>query len=191
MISLAETMRAIYGAWRLARLDAGGLQAYDGSLAGFWRSFSAAIIVAPAQILLLWLAPDSAAPGPASGRLIAVESLSYVIGWTAFPLAAYYLTQFVDRSNRYLIYITAYNWAQVIEMAAWLALSLVSALLFSAAPPPLLQVLLIALVFGYEWFIARRALGVPGLAAAMFVAAGFVIVFFLDILTQGLLHAPA
>lgn len=191
MISLAEIMRAIHGAWRLARLDAGGLQAYDGSEAVFWRSFSAAIIIAPAEILLFWLAPDSATPGPAPGRLVAIESISYVIGWTAFPLAAYYLAHLVGRSHRYLLYITAYNWAQVIEMAAWLTLSLVGTLLFSGATPPFFQILLMTVILGYEWFIARRALGVPGLAAAMFVAAGFVIVIFLDILTQGLLHAPA
>ena len=39
MISLREVFTALYGAYRLARLDAGGLKYFDITDQGFWRSF--------------------------------------------------------------------------------------------------------------------------------------------------------
>ena len=48
-----ETLRALYGAYRLARLDAGGMAYFDSSIGGFWRSFFAAVLVVPFYALLL------------------------------------------------------------------------------------------------------------------------------------------
>ena len=42
-----SVIRSIYGAWRLALLDPSGLNWFDVSIEGFWRSFFAAAIVAP------------------------------------------------------------------------------------------------------------------------------------------------
>ena len=44
---------SIYGAYRLARLDAAGMSYFDTSVAGFWRSFFAAVIIAPFYAMLL------------------------------------------------------------------------------------------------------------------------------------------
>ena len=43
-----EIAYGIYGAWRLARLDVTGMEVFDRTVAGFWKSFFAAVLVAPA-----------------------------------------------------------------------------------------------------------------------------------------------
>ena len=53
MPSLAEVARAIYGAWRLMLFDADGMTFFDLSTGGFWRSFFAAVVVAPLYAVLV------------------------------------------------------------------------------------------------------------------------------------------
>ena len=55
MPSANQVMYALYGAYRLARFDAAGMRYFETSIEGFWRSFFAAVIVAPPYALLLFL----------------------------------------------------------------------------------------------------------------------------------------
>ena len=81
MISLREVLTALYGAYRLARLDVGGLRFFDITDQGFWRSFFAAALVAPLYLVLL-LIRYSNLPAPIPlFRFIALESIAYVIAW--------------------------------------------------------------------------------------------------------------
>src|ERR1700719_1853975 len=106
-----ETQLAIGGALKLARGDARGLGFFDASLDGFWRSFRAAAICYPLYLILLAFrvtADKWAASGVAS--IIAVESIAYVISWTAFPLLMLPLCRALGRENRFLAFMVAYNW---------------------------------------------------------------------------------
>ncbi len=175
--SAAEIAYGLYGAWRLARLDPAGMNHFDRSLEGFWKSFFAAVLAAPAQILifLLQLRELEISAGPL--RVVVVQSLIYVISWLAFPLVMYYLTQSLDRAKSYRGFIVAYNWAHLIQL-----LLVVPAVLLIAGdglPGPIAGLLHIgglAAVLGYVWFIARTAQALPGLGAAGVVA----LAFFLD-----------
>jgi len=53
--SAREMMYALYGAYRLARFDAGGMRYFDASIDGFWRSFFAAVLIAPFYLIYQWL----------------------------------------------------------------------------------------------------------------------------------------
>ena len=59
----AELRLALVGSLRLARGDRGGLDCFDRSLEGFWRSFRAAIIAYPLYLILLTMRV-SVADGP-------------------------------------------------------------------------------------------------------------------------------
>ena len=48
-----EIVASLYGAWRLMRLDPTGMTYFNLSADGFWRSFFAAVIVAPAYVLFV------------------------------------------------------------------------------------------------------------------------------------------
>lgn len=170
MITREEIARSVYGAWRLARLDPGGMRCFDGTEESFWRSFFAAAIVAPAYALLTGMTYSQLPPGSSVFRITIVECIAYVIGWTAFPLAAVYLTRMVDRGGRYFAYITAYNWSQVISTVLLLAVSFLGQTVVPGPLAPLLGLAAIAVILAYEWYIARTALNCAGLFAAGFVA---------------------
>ncbi|HEY2889210.1 MAG TPA: hypothetical protein VGJ31_01215 [Dongiaceae bacterium] len=182
MLSLAEISHATYGAWRLALFDAGGMRYFDRSLEGFWRSFRVALLVAPGAILLAWL---DLADGHAHGgwfRIGAGEVITYVLSWTAFPLAAYYLTQFIGRSERYLGYITADNWASVIETALFLVAGAIAHT--GIIPKGYAQLVPLAANIAaliYEWFIARTALNLSRLGALGIVLLAYIIALTINI----------
>jgi hypothetical protein len=167
MLTLAELGPAVYGAWRLARFDAGGMRYFDRSPNGFWRSFWAAPLAAPvvAVLIAIHLARmHVAASGP---RIVLGEAIAYAIGVVAFPLVAFYLTRLIDREREYVGFIVAYNWSGLLQLAVLLpaALLAVSGILPGGAPAVLIFAGQIA-VLVYEWFVVRTALRLPGFGAA-------------------------
>ena len=156
----AEIVSSIYGAYRLARLDQTGMTHFNLSVEGFWRSFFAALIVAPGYALLVSerLLEDG---DLGLGRFALVEGAAYVLGWVAFPLAALFLTQALDLSRNYVALIVAANWAAVIQIAILLAGQIVGLVL----PVVLASLILIGItgaVLFYQWFVVRTALETTG-----------------------------
>ena len=104
-------------------------------------------------------------------RIVTAETIGYVIAWVAYPLAAFYLTRFVDRQQDYLGFIVALNWASVIQLAvqtpAHVIASTGSAARRHGRRPPVLGAELGCLA--YEWFITRTALRLSGFGAVGFV----------------------
>jgi hypothetical protein len=176
MLSLAEIGPAIYGAWRLAWFDPNGMRYFDQSLNGFWRSFRVAILAAPFTALLIALDLSHEKLGGGWFRVLAGESIAYVIGWVAFPLLAYYLTEAIDRRGQYLGFIVAYNWSTLIQLAVILPAALIAQ---SGILPVGLAVILTlaayAAILVYEWFVVRTALALSVLGAAGVVLIDFVL----------------
>src|SRR5262245_44712329 len=114
MLDLMGAARGIAGAWRLARLDPGGFRYFDLSEEGFWKSFQAALVAAPLFIVLILLRTEDHPLSADPLRAIFIEAIGYVVGWTAYPLAAWYLASALGKGQRYIAYIIAYNWANVI-----------------------------------------------------------------------------
>jgi hypothetical protein len=168
VVSLREVSNGMYGAWRLARLDAGAMAWFDRSADGVWRSFWAMALAYPGFLVLLALrpTPDQAWAVP-SLRLVVIESISYVIAWVAFLLIVIEFCRWI-RERECLDFIIAYNWSQVLQTGLWLAVALLAS---PFAPVPAAVVHLVAWValIGYEWFIARVALGAGGLVATAVV----------------------
>ncbi|MEE8559938.1 MAG: hypothetical protein V3S88_04435 [Alphaproteobacteria bacterium] len=188
MITAREATFALYGAYRLARVDPGGLGYFDATIEGFWRSFYAALLVAPAYVIVLALdlGARPAAAGPA--RLVLVEGIAYVISWTAFPLAMVYFAQKLDRGRHYIRYIVAHNWAAVLAMAVLLPATAVAA---SAAAAEALRLLAIIAIFVYQWYIVRTALEITGGQAAAVVVLSLILDIFVAVIASGMLRGPA
>jgi hypothetical protein len=172
-----EVSSALYGAWRLARLDPAGLGFFDRSREGLIRSFRAAIFVYPAFLLLLGLRiEDKVWEQSGAGRIILIETIGYVVSWTAFPLATLRLARFLDRETRWPGFIVAFNWSQVLEyvLVLFCAGLAISGVLPAGVGAGLLHATTIACLL-YEWYIARVALDVPGTAATIAVLIELVI----------------
>ena len=95
-----EVQLAVGGALKLARGDPRGLDFFDTSIDGFWRSFRAALISYPFFLILLAFRV-SAAHWEESGvlRIVAIETIGYVIAWVAFPLLVLPLTRWLGDSG--------------------------------------------------------------------------------------------
>lgn len=170
-MDLSGAARGIAGAWRLARLDANGFRYFDLSESGFWKSFQAAAIAAPLFVLLILLRGEEHPLSDDPLRAILIEAIGYAIGWTAYPLAAWYLATALGKGGRYIAYIVAYNWATALQIAAFVPLAALSGSgLLPGTAVVLLALLLTSAVIYYQLFIVRTALGIDVLPALGFVA---------------------
>ena len=165
--SWAEIVRSLNGAWRLLLLDASGMGRFDVSTGGFWRSFFAAVLVAPLYILRGLIDPaaaeaDAAGLGPALGAV-----LTYVLVWAAFPIAMIFIARFLDLCQAYVGFIVALNWARVLQAVLLVAVSGAAGL--AGAPSDFLTLTAIAAVLAYQWVVTRTALATTGTVAAALV----------------------
>lgn len=188
MPSARDVINALYGCYRLARLDASGLGFFDATPVGFWRSFFAAVLIAPFYFLLLTLRFSGLAETASFFRFIAIESIAYVIAWVAFPLLMAALVKNLDRDAHYIRFIVAYNWAAVLQNALYLPIAILamSGLMADATANTLGLIAIILIVF-YTWFIARAALDIRGGMAAGIVGLDFLLSILINTVATGLL----
>src|ERR1700693_5069606 len=98
--ALAEAWLALAGTLRLARGNPGGLDCFDSSVGGVWRSFRAAFLSYPLYLILLTfpvVLGDGEVVEVDAGRLYAAETIHFVISWVAFPLVVLPIIDFLGR----------------------------------------------------------------------------------------------
>ncbi|PBB97646.1 transporter [Mesorhizobium sp. WSM3862] len=163
MLSTDETFASLAGAWRLMLGRADGLRMLDLSADGFWNSFFAIVVAAPALIVgWVGIANEIGDPNAFAGRLGMLLRLATVgIGSWVLPLVA--LALVAPRAGiggRFVHYVVASNWASAI--IAWLMLP--SALLRLFLPSTdevsgLVSLLLFALSMVLTWRMTNATIG--------------------------------
>jgi hypothetical protein len=185
MITLREIIRSLYGAYRLARIDPSGLDFFETTVAGFWRSFFAAVIIAPFYLVLLMIRYADLSNQTPTFRFFAIETVAYVIAWLAFPVIMWKVAQAFDRSRHFLRFMVAYNWAAVLQNALYLPIvTLGTAGLLAAPTANALALLAVSLIVVYTWFITRTALDLGGGQAAGIVGLDFLISVFINAVAE-------
>jgi hypothetical protein len=167
MITSKEVRAALTGIVDLAKGDIVGLAYFENTPRALARSFWAALIVAPAWVLLLAVQEQPATAGPV--QMILVQAIEYVLLWTTFPVVLHEVLVRVGGPDRFCLYISIRNWASVIETPAMLF----AAAFALAVPYDIAQIVplfVVVAVFAFEWFLARVGLAV-GIGAAAGVAA--------------------
>ena len=169
-----EVLESLYGAYRLAFLDQSGMRHFNLSFEGFWRSFFAALLVAPGFGVLVAHRLSARAEAFDLGWAALVQIFAYGLSWAAFPLAAVVLTQLLGLGRNYVALIVALNWAAVLQVGVLLA-----AVVFELVVPGLLDGLMLLLVTGgllfYQWFVTRAALQTTGGIALLLVLVDLVL----------------
>ncbi len=189
MAPLSEIIRSLYGALHLARGDTSGMAFFNATEQGFWRSFTAAILIAPLFALLLTIRYHVNEAGVSLLRFTAIETIAYVVSWVAFPLLLFHLTDILGIGHRFIRYIVAYNWASVLQNLLYLPFALlVEAHLVQGAGSTFFGILLLGLVLLYTWFVTRTALEITNLLAAGLVMIDLVLSIFINTITQGMLR---
>ena len=171
MPSRREVIAALYGAWRLMRFDASGMNWFDLTPDGFWRSFFAAVPVAPFFALLVYLDPLREAGTTDTGSAILLTALVYAIGWAIVPVVAIFLTRLLGLTRGYVPLIVAYNWTSVPQIVLQTAVALISELgLLPSGLAGILLFVAVVYILVYEWFIVRTALQTtPGTAIGIVI----------------------
>ncbi|MGE4219020.1 MAG: hypothetical protein AB7G39_06195 [Alphaproteobacteria bacterium] len=167
--SREETLTGLFAAWRVLLRDGRAVALFDATPAGFWKSFFCAVVVLPPYVFLMWLV-DAWGDDPAWGRVILVEAIAYVIAWTAWPVLIAHIVPLLDRQDRYIRYIVAYNWSSGPQTLVWVAATLLS--IAGLLPTPLGVVVLVVLL-AYQTFIARVALEIATLPAVALALSDF------------------
>lgn len=169
-----EILGALYGAYQLARLEPAGMTYFNLSFDGFWRSFFAAVLVAPAYAVLIGLRVAEEPEAVDLGLLAVTESIGYVLAWCAFPLVAIVLTRLLGLARNYVALIVALNWTAVLQTAVFLLVVLLGPIL-----PEVLATLLVTLTTGailaYQWFVIKTALETTGGIALMLLLVDLVV----------------
>ncbi|TPO02829.1 transporter [Mesorhizobium sp. B1-1-5] len=163
MLSADETYASLAGAWRLMFGKADGLRLLDLSADGFWNSFFAIVVAAPALIVgWVGIANEVGDPSAFAGRLGMLIRLATVdIGSWVLPLVA--LALVAPRAGiggRFVHYVVASNWASAI--IAWLMLpsALLRLLLPSASEvSSLVSLALFALSMVLTWRMTNTTIG--------------------------------
>jgi hypothetical protein len=173
MLSADETHASLTGAWRLMLGKADGLRLLDVSVDGFWNSFFAIVVAAPALIVgWVGIANEIGDPDAFAGRLGMLIRLAAVdIGSWVLPLVV--LAVVAHRAGiggRFVHYVVASNWASAIT--AWLMLP--SALIRLFVPPTselavAVSLLLFALSMALTWRMTNAVIGRgPAIGSAVF-----------------------
>jgi hypothetical protein len=175
MPAWSEISSSLYGAWRLACRDPGGMNYMNLSVDGFWRSFFAAVMVAPIYVIILLVQRASSA----DEMTWLPELISYILGWVFWPLITLVLCRLMGMAQNYIPYIIAYNWANVVHISFLLPVAIIThGSVMPDGMAAFLSLLATLAVLVYLWWVTRVALD-----ASHWVAVGFVV---LDVL-MGLL----
>lgn len=181
MLSSDETYASLAGAWRLMLGKADGLRQLDLSADGFWNSFFAIVVAAPA-LIVGWVGTANQIGDPAAFagrlgmliRLATVDLSSWMLPLFALALVA----PRVGIGDRFVHYVVASNWASAIT--AWIMLP--SALIQLVLPPPnefsdLVWLSLLALSLVLTWRMTIAVIG-KGVAVGAAVFAGMLVASF-------------
>ncbi len=173
----AEVRWAMTGCLRLARGDRRGLEYFDRSLDGFWRSFMSAFLSYPFFLILLTMRVSLADWKSAGGLpILLIETIGYVISWVAFPLIMLSVLRWIGREHRFFDFMVPYNWCQLPQSILFVVIGLQSE--SEALGSSLSQILEFAAaiaVLVYEWYIARVALETSAAAATLVVLVDLVL----------------
>jgi hypothetical protein len=114
MIDAARFAQVLRGLRLILVLEPGGLSFFEKSYAGFVRSFTPALIIAPLQAVHIAALYLAASPRPGLTSTIIVESLAYMLSWTLFPFVMMYITRSMGKADKFFAYIVPYNWLQLL-----------------------------------------------------------------------------
>lgn len=177
--SAAEIRRGLAGALAILRREPAAMAAFDLTPDGFFRSFSAILVAAPAYGLIVLGRLVAEGSTVALPLALLVEAIGYVAGWLAFPVAAGLVLHGLGQGRALVPLVVAGNWAAVLQIGFVLVALLLAAVLPAPTGAAVTTTATLA-ALAYQWLVVRTALEAPGS-----VAAGFVL---LDIVVSLLVH---
>lgn len=168
-----EIFSSLYGAYRLALFDENGMNYFNLSVEGFWRSFFAAVLLAP--FYMLSIGQDFLTPqGGFSFWVALVHFLTYGASWILFPIVAFFATDFLNLGHRFTALVVAVNWSSVLIFGL-LTIGVGFVALIQQALADVALILVTAGLIVYHWFVIKTALDTTAAIAIAFVLFNFLL----------------
>jgi hypothetical protein len=184
VLTREEIARSLTAAWQvfLDRPDA--VDGFDVSIGGFWRSFRAIILVAPAYALSAVVEKQVMLAGTVGqsefddGLFVIAKTLTLALDWVALPVLLALVATQLRLTGTYAAFVVVRNWASVIAILPFAAIALLYVLgIFDEEAANIASLTFLIVIFRYNYLIARRALSVGiGLAIGL-VIVDFVLSF--------------
>lgn len=155
-------MSGLFGAIRLAALDARGITLIDPSPMAAWRNLVLLVPLLLANAVSdLLLLPD----GVEVTAYLLLSATVSAIQMTGYLLAVSQILQATGRGDRFPLFLSTYVWCSVVSSAAGLV-ALAVALQSPDAVATGIGLGLLLWSLYYSWFAIRAALACPGAVAA-------------------------
>ncbi|MEJ0016859.1 MAG: hypothetical protein WDN25_09860 [Acetobacteraceae bacterium] len=155
----------LYAALLLARGRPEGLRLIDGGATATARSFWAMALCLPAFICLRLLAWAGGGMPPMPAGVVAMDLLTYGVGWCGFAVLSHHLVGAMGLGERWPRCVTLWNWCNVVQYWLLVVFSIPGLL----GAPPLVDQAAQLFAGGWalwlEWFAFRLTLGVGVVAA--------------------------
>lgn len=160
-VSSGDIIRGVWGAWRLAKRDTGGMAMFDISPDGAAKSFVAAALALPLFAVARAISLGDRWPLLLQPAPLIITVLGFVAGWLVMPAALTWLLPRLGRSQRLAEGVVAYNWATLlIQLAGFIAFLLAAIGLFPGQLGFLVLIVVQLACYVYEGFVLRTALGI-------------------------------
>ena len=173
------------GAVRLVRLDTQALAYFGDTAADFWRSFLAAAAVAPLFLLYLVIRFFESETGGSFPTYLFAQMLAYAIAWLAFPLVMLYAAPVLQKEDRMVRYLVAYNWLSLIQNGVYLPVVMLGITdTLAQGLSNFLALIALIWVLGMTLFVTRKALEVPFGMAAVIVVTDLLLGVLIEVLTS-------
>lgn len=175
MVSFKEISGSLYGVYLIARRDKFALDYFNISMAGFYNSFAALALALP--LFALENAIDYKGIQTETGFVpfLLLLCLALVVSWGGFLLVLGVLARYIGFFDRFSLFVTAYNWAQLALVGIWLPLSIITSGLFPPEMVSIIYLLFIGASYVYLWQILRITLNLSSIMAAGFAFLEFLI----------------
>ena len=110
-------------------------------------------LTAPAYVLLVLLNFAENPVNASAAQILIVRSSAYIIGWVNTPLIMIALTDKLNRFDQYFQFMTARNWAIVLQVFVFLAISALIAERHSTATDfRFVSLIAVITIMGYQGF---------------------------------------
>ncbi|PZU84480.1 MAG: hypothetical protein DI527_22710 [Chelatococcus sp.] len=176
-LAVDDVARSLRGSWGLMTRGREALPELDLSREGFWRSFAAYVLMAPATVAVLAAARLAAGLRNEAGlfgsaALDATVVLAQCGLILALPLCMLALRPALLRTPRFTSFVIAWNWAGIVSSGLMALPAGVFALGWSTPHLALAQASAFAvIVLRLRYCVARAAFGADGRVALLLVAA--------------------
>ena len=156
MSPVRDITHGLYAALRLAQFRKDGMQMFDISVGGFWRSFLALPISVALHVASLML-PAMMEPAQRTAAVLATAGIAKLFTLLLPILAMLLIAKLINRSPRFSVFVIVFNWCGALLAALVFVAAILASLIVGSGfeEVPIIFALIYSLAF--TWYQLRES----------------------------------